>query len=217
MSDVRDNRSSTRSMPKSRLEAFSDGVIAIILTIMVLELKVPKEATLAALGDLWPVWLAYALSYYNVFILWVNHHDAFARVEEVDRGVLLANGSFLFCASLIPFATAFAGEEHWSSPLPVVIYGLVMLAVSLTFGRLQARLSAHCGDSQAAARNSAGAARSYRLALLFLAGSGAAVVHPRLGLFLFVAIPVALRVARGYRARVRAGRPDAHGEERSLF
>ena len=186
-------------MHKGRLEAFSDGVIAIILTIMVLELKAPKEPTLAALSQLWPIWLAYALSYYNVFVLWANHHEAFAHVGEIDRGVLFANGSFLFCASLIPFATAFAGEEHWSSPLPVVLYGLVMLAVSLTFGRLQMKLSAQSADIQASAHNRSTAKRSYRLAFLFLVGSASALAHPRLGLLFFVAIPIGLRIVRGFR------------------
>lgn len=184
-------------MHKGRLEAFSDGVIAIILTIMVLELKVPKEATLAALSELWPVWVAYALSYYNVFVLWLGHHDAFSGIAEIDRGVLLANGTFLFCASLIPFATAFAGEQHWSSSLPVVLYGGVMLAVSLSFGRLRMRISALAKDALDAARNRLDARRSYRLALLFGLGSASALAHPRLGLLLFVAIPIALRIGKG--------------------
>jgi uncharacterized membrane protein len=84
-------------MHKARLEAFSDGVIAIILTIMVLELKVPKEPTLEALAQLWPVWVAYALSYYNVFVLWVTHHEAFGRIGTVSREVLFANGLFCSC------------------------------------------------------------------------------------------------------------------------
>jgi uncharacterized membrane protein len=186
-------------MHKGRLEAFSDGVIAIILTIMVLELKVPKDPTLAGLSQLWPVWLAYVLSYYNVFVLWANHHDAFTRVAEIDRGILFANGSFLFCVSLVPFATAFAGEEHWSSPLPVVLYGLVMLAVSLTFARLRMKLSAHSTDPQASARSSRDAKHGYRLALLFLAGSASALAYPRLGIVFFVAIPITLRVLQVVR------------------
>jgi uncharacterized membrane protein len=188
---------------KGRLEAFSDGVIAIVLTIMVLDLKVPKEATWLALSELWPVWLAYALSYYNIFVLWVNHHDALSRVTQINRDVLFANGLFLFFLSLIPFATAFAGEQHWSSPLAVVVYGLVMFLVSLSFAHLRARLSAQTTDSRAALQMKVDARRSYRLALLFLAGSAAATARPRLGLLLFVTIPIGLRIAHGIRAALR--------------
>ena len=186
-------------MHKQRLEAFSDGVIAIILTIMVLELKVPKQATLDAVGQLWPVWLAYALSYYNVFSLWVNHHDALLRAGDIDRGVLFANGRFLFCASLIPFATAFAGEDHWSSALSVVLYGLVMVSVSLSLGRLRVKLATISSDPQESARALREARSNYRSAVLFLAASLAAFARPRLGLVVFVAIPILLRVVRGFR------------------
>ncbi|MEY4751506.1 MAG: hypothetical protein RIQ60_3720 [Pseudomonadota bacterium] len=188
-------------MHKARLEAFSDGVIAIILTIMVLELKVPKEPTLEALAQLWPVWVAYALSYYNVFVLWVAHHEAFGRIGTVSREVLFANGLFLFCVSLIPFATAFAGEEHWLSALPVGVYGLVMLSVSLTFGRLRMKMAAHStsSDAQVAAHHLSEGWRSYRQAFFFLVGAASAWAHPRIGLILFVAIPVALRVLRSFQ------------------
>lgn len=191
-------------MHKGRFEAFSDGVIAIILTIMVLELKVPREPTLDALAQLWPVWIAYALSYYNVFSLWVEHHEALMLATEVDRPVLFANGLFLFCASLIPFATAFAGEAHWSARLPVVLYGLVMVAVSLTLARLRSTVARFGLHAEAAAANQGGARRAGRQALYFLAGSLAALAHPRLGLVLFVAIPVGLRIAKGMRRRATA-------------
>ena len=191
-------------MHKGRLEAFSDGVIAIILTIMVIDLKAPKEPTLEALSHLWPVWLAYALSYYNIFVLWVSHHDVFSHVHEIDRGVLSANGLFLFCMSLIPFATAFAGEEHWSSPLPVVLYGLVMLAATLTFGRLRLKISTVSSEPAGSVQLHSDVRRSYRLAFFFLAGSASALVYPRLGLLLFVAAPIALRLARGIK-------PDSSG------
>ena len=130
-------------MEKSRLEAFSDGVIAIILTIMVLDLKVPKEPTLDALSNLWPVYVAYTLSYGNVFFVWLNHHDIFASLKEIDRSLLLWNGLLLFLVSLIPFVTAFASESYWTAPLPVSLYGLVMVAVSLAFVRLRTSAKRH--------------------------------------------------------------------------
>jgi uncharacterized membrane protein len=186
-------------MHKDRIEAFSDGVIAIILTIMVLELRVPKEATLEALGQLWPVWLAYALSYFTVFMLWVDHHEALALAFEMDRGILFANALLLFCASLIPFATAFAGEDHWSSPLPVTLYGIVMASVSLTLGRLLARVAKRASSPDAGAQGRSEARRSYRSAGFFLAASLAALTHPRLGLAVLVAIPISLRAVRSFR------------------
>lgn len=183
-------------MHKGRLEAFSDGVIAIILTIMVLDLKVPKDHSLAGLLQLWPIWLAYVLSYYNVLVLWANHHEALARVDRIDRTGLFANGTFLFCMSLIPFATAYAGEEHWSEPLPVVLYGVVMLLVSVSFGRLRMKLAGHCDNAAAAEVNRRSAKAGFRRAVLFFAGAAAALAHPRLGLVFFVAIPLGVGLYR---------------------
>src|SRR3954470_3655856 len=100
-------------MNKNRLESFSDGVIAIILTIMVLELKVPKEPTVAALSHLWPVYFAYVLSFGNVFVMWVAHHDIVGSLRTVNYPILFANGVLLFFMSLIPFTTEFASETHW--------------------------------------------------------------------------------------------------------
>ena len=117
-------------MNKNRFESFSDGVIAIILTIMVLELKVPQEPTLAALRNYWPVYVAYLLSFGNVFMMWVAHHDIVASIRTVDHPLLFANGVLLFFMSLVPFALAFASETHWSEPIPVALYGAVMLASS---------------------------------------------------------------------------------------
>ena len=183
-------------MHKGRLEAFSDGVIAIILTIMVLELKVPKEPTLEALGELWPVYTAYVLSYYNVFLVWLNHHDIFASLDGVNRPVLINNGLLLFVVSLVPFATAFAGGSHWMAPLPVVLYGAVMAGVSLMFVRLRIAASACATSASAAACHLAEAKVSYRLALMFLAGTACAWFAPRAALFVFFAIPVIRRRTR---------------------
>src|SRR5262245_2706740 len=102
-------------MTKTRLEAFSDAVIAIIITIMVLELKVPHETTFRALLDLWPVFLSYAVSFLMLGIYWGNHHHLVHTIKEVTGGIIWANLHLLFWLSLIPFATAWMGENNFES------------------------------------------------------------------------------------------------------
>ena len=120
-------------MTKGRIEAFTDGVIAIIITIMVLELKLPEEHDLAALRALLPIFLAYVLSFVNIGIYWNNHHHLFHAVKHVGGWVLWANLHLLFWLSLLPFATGFA-EESGFLPLPVALYAfdLMMCAVAYT-------------------------------------------------------------------------------------
>lgn len=113
-------------MRKSRLEAFSDGVLAIIITIMVLELKVPHSDRLSDLQPLWPVFLSYVLSFIYVGIYWNNHHHMMHAVQHVNGTVLWANTHLLFWLSLIPFTTAWMGENHFTL-WPVVLYGVVLL------------------------------------------------------------------------------------------
>ncbi len=108
---------------KGRLEAFSDGVIAIIVTIMVLELKIPHEGTLEALTKLGPTFLSYMLSFLVVAIMWINHHHMIHAFKRVTGSLLWLNMNLLFWMSLIPFVTGWMGE-HSGSPLPVAIYGL---------------------------------------------------------------------------------------------
>lgn len=191
-------------MHKGRLEAFSDGVIAIILTIMVLELKAPKEDTPAALLALWPVWAAYALSYYNVFVIWLDHSELCGRLHEVDRPLLVANGLLLFAASLIPFATAYAGDSHWQSPLASSLYGLVMAAVSLAFRRLRGHAAALATDEPARRRLQRDAALSGKLALLFIVAAAVGPIRPQAALLLFAVIPVVMR-ARHRRQAAASG------------
>lgn len=113
-------------MTKSRLEAFSDGVIAIIITIMVLELKVPHDATLDALSPLLPILLSYALSFVFLGIYWNNHHHLLQAVKHVDGRVLWANLHLLFWLSLVPFVTGWLGVNNFA-PIPVALYGVVLL------------------------------------------------------------------------------------------
>jgi uncharacterized membrane protein len=128
-------------MGKGRLEAFSDGVIAIIITIMVLELKVPSDHSLASLGPLAPVLLSYVLSFVYVGIYWNNHHHMLSTVHKVSGGVLWANLHLLFWLSLFPFATAWMGENHFAAS-PTAVYGVVLLMAALAYWLLQQALIA---------------------------------------------------------------------------
>ena len=128
-------------MGKGRLEAFSDGVIAIIITIMVLELKVPEGHSLAALAPLAPVLLSYVLSFVYVGIYWNNHHHMLFTIHKVSGGVLWANLHLLFWLSLFPFTTAWMGENHFAA-LPTAVYGVVLLMAALAYWFLQQMLIA---------------------------------------------------------------------------
>jgi uncharacterized membrane protein len=121
---------------KTRLEAFSDGVIAIIITIMVLELKVPHGDTVEALAGLLPVFLSYLLSFLYVGIYWNNHHHLLHACKRVSGAVLWANLHLLFWLSLLPFATGWLGENHFSSR-PAALYGFVLLMAALAYWLLQ--------------------------------------------------------------------------------
>ena len=133
-----------RVMGKGRLEAFSDGVIAIIITIMVLELQPPHGTELGDLTGVLPGWLRYALSFVYVGIYWINHHALFERVVKVDGAALWANLHLLLWMSLIPWVTAWAGE-HPMAPLPVALYGAVLLLCSISFMLLSWRLDVGAG------------------------------------------------------------------------
>jgi uncharacterized membrane protein len=121
---------------KARLEAFSDGVLAIVITIMVLELRVPHGETLAVLLPLWPVFLSYVLSFAYLGIYWNNHHHMLHECKHVTGGILWANLHLLFWLSLIPFTTGFMGENHFAS-LPTALYGVVLFVASLAYLILQ--------------------------------------------------------------------------------
>jgi uncharacterized membrane protein len=133
-------------MNKTRIEAFSDGVLAIIITIMVLELKVPHEPTLSALAAVWPVFLSYLLSFVYLGIYWNNHHHMFHAVRHVGGGVLWANLHLLFWLSLVPFVTAWMGENHFAS-VTLAAYGVVMLMSAIAYWLLQQSLIRHDGNS----------------------------------------------------------------------
>lgn len=129
-------RHDTSFMNKTRLEAFSDAVIAIIMTIMVLELKIPHADTLASLAPLLPVFLSYILSFIYLGIYWNNHHHMLQATRKVNGKILWANLHLLFWLSLIPFVTGWMGENHFS-PLPTAVYGVVLLSSAIAYTILQ--------------------------------------------------------------------------------
>lgn len=137
-------------MGKGRLEAFSDGVIAIIITIMVLELKVPHGTDVAALRPLIPVLISYVLSFVYVGIYWNNHHHLFQAAVKVNGRILWSNLHLLFWLSLVPFITGWMGENHFAA-LPVALYGTILLMAGLAYFILAQALSVHHGkDSKLA-------------------------------------------------------------------
>ncbi|MGB8693474.1 MAG: TMEM175 family protein [Steroidobacteraceae bacterium] len=176
-------------MKKSRLEAFSDGVIAIIITIMVLELKVPHGATLAALQPLWPVLACYLVSFIYVGIYWNNHHHLLQVVEQVNGTVLWANLHLLFWLSLLPFVTRWVGETGFAQ-LPVAAYGVVLLCAGVAYTILtRALLRLHAGDSLLARALGADFKGKVSLAM-YVAAIPLAFVSPWLAAALYVAVAI---------------------------
>ncbi len=174
-------------MQKERLLAFSDGVIAIIITIMVLELRPPEEPTLAALMHVGPTFLSYVLSFVYVAIYWNNHHHMMHTVERVNGAVLWANMHLLFWLSLIPFTTAWMGETHGAT-LPTITYGVSLLAPAIAYKILQVTIiRTHSADhvlAQATRNDWKGALSSVG----YLAGIALALLDPRLGQAIFALV-----------------------------
>lgn len=133
-------------MPKNRLEGFSDGVLAIIITIMVLELEAPHEATFEALLPLWPIFISYVLSFVYVAIYWNNHHHMLHTVKRVNGSILWANMHLLFWLSLIPFTTAWMGNNDFASA-PTALYGLNLLLAAIAYYILERQIIAAQGEN----------------------------------------------------------------------
>lgn len=133
-------------MGKGRLEAFTDGVMAIILTILVLEMKIPHGAVVADLAGLWPVFVSYVLSFAYVGMYWNNHHHLFQAARSVDSWTLWANLNLLFWLSLLPFTTGWMGENHFAA-VPTMLYGLNLLLVGMAYLVLQTAVVRHHGVS----------------------------------------------------------------------
>jgi len=165
-----------------RVEAFSDGVIAIVITIMVLELRAPAEAGLGHLWHLWPVLTAYVLSYAYVAVYWVNHHRMFHHATHVTNGLLWANIALLFALSLVPFATAYLGEHHFSRDATLLYMGVMMLP-SFAYIWLQTVIRRTGAQDEAAQHYHTKTMRKGMAAsLVYATGIALSFVSPLLGL-----------------------------------
>ena len=174
-------------MKPTRLEAFSDGVIAIIITIMVLELKVPHGADFAALKHLLPVFLSYVLSFLYVGIYWNNHHHLFHSTHYVSGGILWANLHLLFWLSLLPFATGWMGENHFT-PTPTATYGVVLLLAAVAYFILQFAIIARHGPQSLLAR-ALGRDRKGKLSIVaYLVAIPLSFVNPRISNALYIVV-----------------------------
>ena len=174
-------------MGKSRLEAFSDGVLAIIITIMVLEMKVPHGTNLDALRPLLPVFLSYVLSFVYLGIYWNNHHHFLHTVQKVSGGVMWANLHLLFWLSLFPFATGWMGENHFAA-LPTAVYGGVLLMAAVAFRMLQGRIIALHGRESTLAQAVGSDLKGKLSPLFYLAAIAASFLHTALAGAIYVAV-----------------------------
>jgi uncharacterized membrane protein len=174
-------------MTTTRLEAFSDGVLAVVITIMVLELKVPPGTDWATLAQLWPGFLSYVLSFIYVGIHWNNHHHLLAACRRVDASIMWANLHLLFWLSLIPFATGWMDENHFAS-VPTALYGFVLLAAAIAYLILQARILAEEPD-RSALRTEIGSDRKGKISLvLYIIAIATSFVMPWLAWALYALV-----------------------------
>jgi uncharacterized membrane protein len=176
-------------MKKERLLAFSDGVIAIIITIMVLELKVPHGAEWAALTKLVPVFLSYVLSFIYIAIYWNNHHYLMHTVTHVNGLILWANAHLLFWLSLIPFATGWMGENYFT-PLPTAVYGVALLMPALAYYLLQLAIMQTQGTNSSLAKALGNDVKGKISPVLYVAAIPLAFVSPWIscGIYVLVAL-----------------------------
>jgi uncharacterized membrane protein len=176
-------------MGKARLEAFSDGVIAVIITIMVLEMKVPHGVELEALLPVIPIFVSYALSFVYVGIYWNNHHHMLHAAGKVNGAILWANLHLLFWLSLIPFVTGWMGENHFAS-MTVALYGAVLLLSAIAYFILSRALIRHDGDASTLARALGGDFKGKVSVVLYVAAIALAFVNRWLSLALYVGVAV---------------------------
>lgn len=174
-------------MGKGRLEAFSDGVIAIIITIMVLELKVPHGDDFAALADRLPVFLSYVLSFLYVGIYWMNHHHLLHTARKVSGSILWANLFLLFWLSLVPFTTGWMGENHFAQ-WPVFLYALNLLMAAVSYYALQLRIVSLHGNGSPLARALGADTKGKLSVIAYIAAMVLTFLSPWIGVAITVAV-----------------------------
>ncbi len=174
-------------MNRTRLEAFSDGVLAIIITIMVLEIKVPHGSDFAALQPLIPVVISYILSFIYIGIYWNNHHHMMHTVKRVTGGILWANLHLLFWLSLVPFTTGWIGENHFA-PIPMALYGFVLLMSAIAFFILQNLIVKSQGEHSLLARAIGNDIKGKMSPILYLLGIGSSFISEWISGALYVLV-----------------------------
>jgi uncharacterized membrane protein len=176
-------------MNKSRLETFSDGVIAIIITIMVLEMKVPHDASWDALRELWPVFLSYVMSFVYVGIYWNNHHHMLHLAGEINGRILWANLHLLFWLSLFPFCSGWLGENDFA-PAPASVYGVVLFMAAVAYLILEMQIVSHQGPESKLRKAIGNETKGKISIVLYLTGIGLAFMNQWLavGVYVFVAL-----------------------------
>ncbi|WP_426492205.1 TMEM175 family protein [Hymenobacter sp. 102] len=194
-------------MTKARLEAFSDGVLAIILTIMVLEIKVPHGADWAVLRPLLPVALSYVLSFVYVGIYWNNHHLMIGTVTRLSGGMLWANLHLLFWLSLTPFATGWMGQNQFA-PAPMATYGFVLLMSAVAYYVLQQTIIRAEGPGSRLAAALGPDWKGRVSPLLYCLGIGGSFWHAGIGGFFYVLVALLWLVPDRHLARTLAHRPE---------
>jgi uncharacterized membrane protein len=177
----------SRAVNPTRLEAFSDGVIAIIITIMVLELRVPHGTEWRSLAPLWPVFLSYLLSFVNLGIYWNNHHHMLHVTRQVNGAILWANLHLLFWLSLVPFATAWMGENHFAA-VPTATYGMVLLASAFAYVILQRAIIRSQGPHSVLAAAVGGDKKGKISPLFYALAIPAAFIHPAISGALYATV-----------------------------
>lgn len=174
-------------MTKGRLEAFSDGVLAIIITIMVLELKVPHGASWESLKPLLPVFVSYLLSFIYVGIYWNNHHHMMHAAHKVNGSILWTNAHLLFWLSLVPFTTAWMGENKFAA-VPVALYGMVMLMAAIAYYFLAHSLTNYHGKESAFTKALGKDTKGKISVVIYAAGIALSFVHSLIGFALYVLV-----------------------------
>jgi uncharacterized membrane protein len=193
-------------MTKGRLEAFSDGVVAILITIMVLELHVPHETTWAALGPLVPVFLTYVLSFVFLGIYWNNHHHMLHAADRINGKVLWANLHLLFWLSLIPFVTGWMGQNH-VAPIPSAAYGIVLMFAGIAYYILAHTLIAEQGPDSRLARAFGRDRKGKVSVLLYAIAIGLAFVNSWLAVAIYTGVALMWLVPdRRIEGHVHSGR-----------
>lgn len=176
-------------MPKNRLEAFSDGVLAIIITIMVLEMKVPHGDDFTALIPLLPVFLSYVLSFVYLAIYWNNHHHMLHTADHVSAGILWANLHLLFWLSLFPFVTGWMGENQLST-IPTLLYGVVLLMAAIAYWILQQAIIASHGRESVLARAVGSDLKGKSSPLLYLTAIFAVFIAPWISAAIYILVAI---------------------------